>query len=382
MKQRSWILLLVGLLLVACSSSDPTELSAAATEPPATNNATVDVETFPAPGPFLLSEPGAYQFGTRWNIKFTDASRSNRELGIYVWYPAVLPEGTEPNRYNFNADPDLSGAPYPVILSSAKSGTYFGSHLASHGFVVIGADGQDSKDHLGKWLIDYPLDQVFALEQVASTPLEGLEGMLDTDRVGAMGYSFGGYNALALGGARIDPDFYQAKCAAAVPHAPAPQKWWIEYECDLDGGWEALVNHAGPEITTSTDGLWQPLTDARIQAVMPMVPEGAWLFGERGLAAVDRPTLILAGTADDINYYDLEAVYIFEHLTNPDKAMISFIGRGHMIIFDDEQLAVMKHFATAFFGYHLQDRDDYEGRFSEEFVSKQQGLAWGVYDGE
>ena len=247
---------------------------------------------------------------------------------------------------------------------------------------MVGVDGQDSEENLGNWLIDYPLDQIFALEKVASTNLDGLEGMFDADRVGAMGYSFGGYNALALGGARIDPDFYQAQCAAAVPGVPEPEPWWIDYECDLDGGWEGLANHAGPEITTSSDGLWQPLSDARIQAVMPMVPEGAWLFGERGLAAVYRPTLILAATADDVNYYGLEAVYIFEHLTNPDQAMISFIDQDHLMIFDDEQLAVMKHFAAAFFGYHLQNKSDYERHFTEEFVSEQEGLAWGVYTGQ
>lgn len=55
--------------------------------------------------------------------------------------------------------------------------------------------------------------------------------------------------------------------------------------------WEEFSALAGPDITVSTDGLWQPMTDDRILAVMPMAPEGAWLFGARGLATVDRPTL-------------------------------------------------------------------------------------------
>ena len=299
--------------------------------------------------PFPLSDPGPYQIGTRMDYKFTDASRDDREISLYVWYPAVLPEGQEPSRYNFDAEADLSGAPYPILLSSAKSGTYFGPHLATHGLVVIGVDGQDSKYNWGNWLIDYPLDQVLALEQVASNPLEGLEGMVDADSAGAMGYSFDGYNALALGGARVDPAFYQAQCASAVPGDPAPESWWIDYICNINGGWDSFVTHAGPEITTSTDGLWQPLTDSRIQAVMPMAPEGAWLFGENRLAAVERPVLILAATADDINYYDLEAVYIFEDMGISDKSMISFVDQDHMMIFDDEQVSLMKHFAAAFF---------------------------------
>jgi len=332
--------------------------------------------------PYPLAETGPYQFGTRMNYKFTDPSRDNREISLYVWYPAELLVNAEPSKYNYDADPDLSDAPYPVILSSAKVGMYFGPHLATHGFVVVGVDRQDSKKHWGPWLIDYPLDQVFALSQVAANPLEGLEGMYDANSAGAMGYSFDGYNALALGGARIDPEFYQSQCTAASPGNPAPEAWWIDYVCNLDGGWDEFAAHAGAEITSNSDGLWQPLTDARIQAVMPMAPEGAWLFGERGLDSADRPTLIIAATDDDINYYDLEAVYIFEHLGVPDKSMISFIDQDHMMIYDDEQVAMMKHFATAFFGVYLQGNQDYGKYLSEDNISKQEDLAWGVYSGE
>ena len=33
---------------------------------------------------------------------------------------------------------------------------------------------------------------------------------------------------------------------------------------------------------------------------------------------------------------------------------------------------------VAFFGYHLQGRDDYAEYFSEEFVAQHDDLAWGV----
>jgi hypothetical protein len=34
--------------------------------------------------PFPLSEPGNYQFGTRVNYTFIDASRNNREVKLYA----------------------------------------------------------------------------------------------------------------------------------------------------------------------------------------------------------------------------------------------------------------------------------------------------------
>jgi predicted dienelactone hydrolase len=157
--------------------------------------------------PFPLSDPGPYQFGTH-QYKFLDTNRMNKEIGLYVWYPAMLPKDAEPSRYNFDAEPDLSAAPYPVILSSAKSGLIFDPHLATYEFVVVGVDGQDSEDNWVNWLIDFPLDQISTLDQIASHQLDDLEGMIDSNRVGVLGYSLDSYNALALCGACIDPDFY------------------------------------------------------------------------------------------------------------------------------------------------------------------------------
>ena len=332
--------------------------------------------------PFPLSKAGTYDFGTRIKYEFEDASRGKRPVSITVWYPASLPAGTPSSDYNYDAKTDTSGAPYPLILSSAKVGSIFGPHFASHGFVVVGVNGQDSAGNWGKWLIDYPLDILFTLDQIASHPLEGMADMIDTDHAGTIGYSFDGYTSLALSGARVNPEFYLAQCAEATTMNPTPPDWWIDYICNMSVGWDEFVAHASPVITKSDDGLWQPMTDERILAVMPMAPEGAWLFGEQGLSAVNRPTLIIGASADDINIYDLEAAYVFEHLGTPDRAMISFVGENHMMIYKEEPILRMKHFATAFFGYYLQGRASYAKYFSEDFVLRRDNLAWGIFYGK
>ena len=124
--------------------------------------------------------------------------------------------------------------------------------------------------------------------------------------------------------------------------------------------------------------MWQPLTDARIRAVLPMAGEGWWLFGPAGLASVDRPTLMLVATEDEL--YP-ENARIFEHLGTPDKALISFVGPDHMMVYDSKMVARMAHFAVAFFGYHLQGRKDLARYFSEDFVAEHGDLAWGVVEG-
>jgi predicted dienelactone hydrolase len=232
---------------------------------------------------------------------------------------------------------------------------------------------------MNKQMIDQPLDILFALDQVASNSPQGLEGMIDAEHAGAIGYSFDGYNALALSGARIDPAQYLAQCPNPDATTEAILSSMSAFSCVPAGAWYEFAAHAGEAITASEDGLWQPMTDERIRAVMPMAGEGWWLFGEKGLAAVDRPMLILVGTQDELY---AENALIFEHLGTSDKALISFVGPGHMMVFNSKMVARMAHFATAFFGTHLQGREDLAWYFSEDFVAQHDDLAWGVYAGE
>jgi hypothetical protein len=109
---------------------------------------------------------------------------------------------------------------------------------------------------------------------------------------------------------------------------------------------------------------------------MPLAAEGWWLFGDRGLAAVDRPILMMSATHDPLYR---ENALIFEHIGTPDKTFISFIGPDHFMIYDHVMVARMAHFATAFFSYYLKGHADMAGYFSEAFVAQEAGLAWGLY---
>lgn len=337
----------------------------------------------PKPDPFPLSKPGDLKTG-RLEFAFKDPDRDNREVSIFIWYPAVIPEGQGEGVVK-GAPPDLDQAPYPLILTSAKNGGYFAPHLVSFGFVVAGIRNLDTYEPWDQNLVDQPRDYLFVLNQIGSSAPAGLEGMIDADRSGVMGYSFDGYNSLALSGARIDPGFYFEQCKNASLSQPPLSDWRIWYFCDLASHWDEFVVHAGDYVPDNGGELWEPLTDKRIQAVMPMAPEGRWLFGERGLAAVDRPTLIIGGTEDAGDHncpYDTEAAYIFEHLGTPDKTLVSFVGEGHSMINKPDPLARMKHLAAAFFGYHLQGRAEYGSYLSEETINHTEGLYWGVYKDE
>jgi predicted dienelactone hydrolase len=339
----------------------------------------VETEEAVQPPAFALADPGPYATGTR-NYTFVDTSRNNRQVRVTMWYPAVVATDETGRSLRRNAPLDTSGAPYPLVLTGTNSGTYlFKSHLASYGFVMAIVEFGDSPDEWGPQLLNDPRDVLFALDQIAAGPLDGLDGGIDAGNAAVIGYSFDGYVALAVSGARIDPGFYRDKCSNLSTAEPALDSFLAGYYCNLSRSWDEFVALAGDSLTSSDDGLWQPLTDERIRAVIPMAPEGAWLFGDRGLAAVDRPTLIVGATEDTINLYRMEAVHIFEHLGTPNRAMISFVGKGHFMVLEGEAAARMRHFATAFLGYYLQGRLDYAQYFSEDFVSQFDDLAWGVY---
>jgi len=364
-------------MLASCRT--PTTVPSTATLPQPTGEAP-DIEDTQAPSAYPLSEPGPYYVG-KLTLDFEDSSRHNRLVGIRVWYPAVLPEGSTGSKLQAGEkrDPDRNGAPYPLIVSSSKMGADLAPYLVTHGFVWAGVTGIDTYARMNEQTIDQPLDILFALDQVASQPPEVLVGMIDADHAGAIGYSFDGYNALAMSGARLDPEYYLAQCPNPDATTQAILGGLSAFDCGPAGAWDEFAAHAPEAITASQDGLWQPMTDERIRAVMPLAGEGWWLFGERGLAAVDRPVLMLVATGDLL--YP-ENVLIYQHLGTPDKALISFVGQTHVMVYNAEMRARMAHFAAAFFGYHLQGREDLAWYFSEEFVNQHDELAWGVYQGE
>ncbi len=398
-------LLCLGLLLAGCASaaetaSPPPPIQPTATNPPtalpaATQTATTEPSPTAHPAAtatlseaelsalFPLSEPGPYYAGSR-SIRLVDQSRGNREIEVVFWYPALKEKDAKGHVIRRDAAPDMSGAPYPVVLTENSTGGYIlHDHLATHGFVTVQITIPDHDDYFNwdKNMIDWPRDFVFVLDQIAAKSPEGLEGVLDTENVGATGYSYGGDITLTLSGVRIDPEYFLNHCKnpPVFDAAYGGAELYTEWTCNLSKKWDEFAAFAGEEITTSEDGLWQPVTDERIRAVMPMAAAGTWLYGERGLAAADRPALLIAATDDEFIPYTLETAFIFEHLGAPEKSLISFIGKDHMRATDPDQTIRIKHFMTAFFGYHLQGRDDFLEYFSEDFVKQFEDLSWGIY---
>lgn len=393
--KRSMLCFIFCLLLAACGPAATPQPEP--TSPPPTATATPQPTPTPTkvPGPFPLADPGPYAVGQR-AIAASDPSRGGRPVNITLWYPAVQADtDAKPDRGGrpanitlwypvvqpaIDAEPDRGGAPYPLILSSTKIANLLAPIVVTHGFAWASVDGIDSYFSMSTEMINQPLDILFALEQVASNPPEGLQGLMDADRAGVTGYSFDGFNTYALSGARVDENYYRAQCPDRDAVTAEVVSKYSVLGCWPLREWEKFTAPAAGYIAAGQDGLWAPMTDERIRAVMPLAGEGWWWFGARGLAAVDRPVLILGGTDDDLYR---ENALMFESLGTPEKAMISFIGQDHMAMVEQpERIAEMAHFVAAFFGVHLKGRADLAQYCSQKFVARHASLAWGVYAGE
>jgi predicted dienelactone hydrolase len=356
----------------------PTNTQSVMTTPTPTVEATGVIEASPTPVPFLLSEPGPYFAGKR-SYTFVDDSRAGREVKVTIRYPALEQTDAEGEFITDDALPDMSGAPYPLILTGSDTANYiFKSHLTSHGFVM--AIVHSPKTSVYRWdydMIDNARDLIFTLDQIATYPPEGLEGVIDSDHVGTAGYSGDGNTSFAVSGARIDPEFYLSQCEQVNVLYPTIFNFWNDYACSLTKNWDEFASLVGIELA-SGDGLWPAITDERIRAVISMAAASPWLYGQRGLASVDRPVLIISPTKDQ--YYPHEMVTdFFKHIGNPERVMISFVGRSHGMPFTPMYAERINYFVTAFFGYYLQGSEGFAEYFSEDFVAQYDDLAWGVF---
>ena len=200
-------------------------------------------------------ERGPHPVGVH-TTKLLDAQRAQREVELECWYPAatrhrgqdLVPAtqdlhavfGVHQVRQAAVRDAEALPGSHPLVLFShgiaghRRQSSFFCTHLASHGYVVLAPDhgGQtlsdlvalvmrvglgglptDVEQLLFTQVEDRPRDLGFVLDQLDEQAVP-LPCALDRTRVGATGHSFGGFTALAL--AARDP-----RVRSVVAMAPA-----------------------------------------------------------------------------------------------------------------------------------------------------------------
>ncbi|MCC8395228.1 alpha/beta hydrolase [Paraburkholderia sp. MMS20-SJTR3] len=237
-----------------------------------------------------------------------------------IWYPAdpSQPETRQdigpPGRPIFVGHPVAASAPlssahprYPLVLlshgtgGSAESLDWLAGALAARGFIVAGVE------HLGNNALEPLTRDGFTLWWERATDLsEVLDGMLadpqfgprvDPARIGALGFSLGGYTVLELAGARTDLAAFERFCTSPAADAICmpPEAARLVH----DTGASSLAPTAlSPATRASRARAGDSYRDPRIKAVFAIAPALGEAFDPDGFAAVTIPVALLAGSAD------------------------------------------------------------------------------------
>lgn len=311
--------------------------------------------------PYALHGP--YWVGTR-EFVIEDAERP---LPVTVWYPALNPDQLPaenaydagvgefmpgplnlfPGHALVNAAPDTGQGPYPLVIFSHGAGAsrfitaYYQEHLASYGMVVMAVEHMGSaireaitvapaimgKRNLRDGMILRVLDVRRALDFAETLTASGgdLENVIDMEHAAVTGWSFGGATALMTAGARLDFDSLAAWCAGTIP-TTSPG---YETSCGLLEHKSVIAEQLG--LSSEPEGLWPSMGDPRIDAVITMATGRVPAFGAAGLASVSIPSLTLIGEMDMVDAAKDNAIFSYEHIAVNQKAMVKFLGGGHMI---------------------------------------------------
>jgi predicted dienelactone hydrolase len=252
---------------------------------------------------------------------------SEKDLRCVVWYPAVE-SAVEVKQFigpkdapQFEAgmaapDAGVATAPskhgWPIVLLSHGTGgsalqmAWLGTALARAGFIVVAVDhpgnnanGKLTPEGMALWW-ERATDLSQVLDGMFADPEFGK--MIDQARVGAAGYSLGGYTVLELAGAQTDVHDFIALCRetpgpgkenadAAVCHVPEMRGMGTP-----DDILHAVRKTSALSLAQSGD----LFSDDRISAVFAIAPALAFTMTEDSLRSIRMPMELVVGDNDNI----------------------------------------------------------------------------------
>ena len=238
--------------------------------------------------------------------------------------------------------PDIRSS-VPVIVISHGIGTdsnnfrYLANHLATNGFAVVvpnhpGSDtkqveslmnGSASEVAQPEEFINRPLDVKFVLDELEKLNKTDsrLNNVLDLQRIGVFGQSFGGYTALALAGAKINLEKIQQNC-----NQKALKQTW---------NMSLLLQCRMQELQPNKPVKQYNLYDERIKAVIAVNPITSIIFGETGLSEIKTPVMMVASSEDTVAPALYEQILPFSWINNPQKYLVQMEGATHFSAIGD-----------------------------------------------
>lgn len=299
-----------------------------------------------------FARPAKAQFIGEKTYHYKDTTR-NRSLVTEVWYPTA-DTGRNPaakEDYPFITEPTIRNAQLPVqkhpliMISHGTGGgrmtlEWLADTLVKQGFMVAAVDHwgntYDHKiaiDFVTPWQraqdISYVLTQLLADGQ--------LEAVIDQARIGAAGFSIGGYTVIALAGAKLDIN-------ALNRFATTPE------------GIRELSIPEFPDLAKSIDkkavqasfDASPPLKDKRIKAFFAVCPAIGQGFTKRSqFKDVKDPVYIIGAESDRIAPVKTNASHY--HQLIPKSKLYVVPGKAGHYVFLNEPIEALKQSGQGFF---------------------------------
>lgn len=274
--------------------------------------------------------------------------KAARPLVTYIWYPAQqgVPHeeiGIPPNKPVFigglasrNAEIRNADKQYPLIMMSHGTGgagmqmMWLGRVLAEKGYIVAAVDhhgntaAEDSYDARGFRL---PWERAKDITQVINLLLEDpkIGSSIDKDKIGAVGFSLGGYTMVALAGGQTDMVGFETFCASSKRDTSCDDQ--SEYP-EAIAEFEKL-KQTDPYVKQSLNEHGKSFADSRIHSFVALAPALAHAFTQESLEAIHHPFLIIAGNSDTTAPILTNAKYLADHIPNAKLSILN--GPGHYI---------------------------------------------------
>jgi len=255
--------------------------------------------------------------------KFTPSDKSydwrgakTHALLATVWYPAIPSAVTEPVEIPGMSElfvvgscaPDAtiasSPAKFPMIVLSHGTGgsalqmAWLGTVLAAHGYIAVAVNhpgNNATEDYTAQGFLTWwerARDLSVAIDSMLADPMFGAH--IDASRIGAAGFSLGGYAMIEIAGGITDPAALKEFCAS--PRADAGCKSPPEFPTlveDFD-----KMSKTDAEFQASLRHASDSYRDPRVRAVFAMAPGLGPAFRPASLQKIAIPVMIVAGEAD------------------------------------------------------------------------------------
>lgn len=282
-------------------------------------------------------------------FSFEDKVRG-RKLTTEVWYPTeAVPTANEEIpfiRISTARNAPIVKGSFPVILFSHGTGggrltvEWLCAGLASRGFIVVAVDhyGNTFDNSIPVEFVKFwerPQDLTYVLDQLLAT--SDIASSMDVKRIGAAGFSIGGFTALALAGAKMDyqalQDYFKTEKGrkeAEVPEMPG------------------LLSFLDKPELKAAFAQAPSLHDKRIKSVFVMSPAIGQAFpSDRNFKNVVASVYIVAAAKDQIAPLETNAAHYAALLKGAQYKVLGS-DAGHYVFLNEAKEA-LKNQAPLFF---------------------------------